>query len=180
MAPLGRRATIDFAGAPGFPVWAPSTETNAEGEFRLPGSRDGDTVVVFSRRGLADRALTIAEIEGLEHRVELERGRTVVVEVRDRNGESIDGGFSTGDSYLHVRPSVHLGHDVWRDVRTYDSAADRRDIAIPFFRFDDLQTDVVRFRFTYLPDDEYLLHDTCVPSARFVSRKVLNELGIGK
>ena len=181
MAPHGGRATIDLGSYPGFPVWAPRTETNASGEFRLPAPRDGRTVVVFSRRGLADRALTITEIEALDCRVELEEGRTVVVEVRDRNGEAIDGGWSSGMAYLHVRPSVHLGHDVWRDVSSSDHpAAEGRRIGIPYFLFADLATDVVKFRFTYLADDEFLLHDTRFPSARFVSRAVLDELGIGK
>ncbi|MFT5291829.1 MAG: hypothetical protein ACI8QS_002907 [Planctomycetota bacterium] len=181
MAPIGGRATIDHAGLPGFPVWAPSTETDAHGAFRLPAPRSSAEVVVFSKEGSAYRAMSVAEIYQAQQRVLIEPGQTVVVEVRDRNGDPIDGGWSSGDSYLHVRPSALIAHDVWRDVTRWDHPIALRDkLSLPFFLFTDLPKGVVRFRFSYLSDDEILLHDTSTRAARFVSSSVLDELGIGK
>jgi len=181
MAPFGGRATIELGSFPGFPIWAPDTKTNAEGEFRLPAPRSRDTVVVFSGKGFAHRALTITEIEALDDRIELEPGHAVLVEVRDRNGEPIDGGWSSGWQILHARPSAHIGHDVWLDVSSHGHPdPEFREKGHPYFSFESLPTGVVKIRFMYLPRDEFLLHDTRIPFVRMVSRRAVDELGIGK
>lgn len=178
-APLGGAATIDLFNFPGFPVWSPQTESGANGAFRLPAPADPGTVLVFHKRGLADRALTVAEIAAVDGRVVLETGRAVIVEVRDRDGEPIDGGWTTGNIILHARPSVHIGHDVWRDVSPSDHpAAGGREIWNPFFLLADLPSGIVEIRFLYL--DEVLRHDTRFPTARLVSRHATDELGMGK
>ena len=146
-----------------------------------PSPRDHDTVVVFSSRGLAHRALTVDEIDEFDWRIELDPGRSVLVEVRGRDGEPLDGGSSTGMQYLHVRPSVHIGHDVWLDVSSHGHPDPQlREEGSPFFVFASMPTGVVEIRFTHLSRDENLMHDSRNPFVRMVSRSVVDELGIGK
>ena len=166
-------ATIDLPGIAAFPCWAPASSTDRNGACRLPRPDSPAGVVVFDKPGFAPQVLSSAELDSSAGRVSLAPGRTVTLEVLDRDLVPIDGGWSSGIPYLHARPSVHLGHGVWRDLA-------RDGQAIPFFRFDDLPDGVVEFRFSYFPDEVRLRHDTRLPTARFVAGLRLGELGMGK
>ena len=48
------------------------------------------------------------------------------------------------------------------------------------FHFAGLPVGVVEFRFTHLPLNEVLRHDTRVPNVRFVAAESLDELMLGK
>ena len=172
MAPLVG-ATIDLPGIAAFPSWAPEFTTDRDGSCRVPRPDSSAGLVVLDKPGFAPRAHTLAELDASAGRVTLTPGRTVTLEVLDRDLVPIDGGWSSGIPYLHARPSVHLGHGVWRDLAPGGEA-------IPFFRFDDLPDGIVEFRFSYLPAEVRLRHDTHLSTARFVADVRLVDLAMGK
>lgn len=182
MAPLGGRHIVDPASdGEGFPCWAPATTTDAAGAFHLPRPALRDERLLFHRTGFADRVLTVAEFDSTGGRVELARGWVVLLEAVDRDGRPMDGGWSSGIAHNYARPSVCLGHDVWRAASPAGHpAASGRELALPWFLFADLPGRALTFRFTHLRDDEVLVHDARLGVARFSSSLAVDEMGIGK
>jgi len=166
----------------GFHVWAPMATTAADGSFAVARPADREERCVVTRRGFADRVLTVAELEDLGGRVVLEPGRVVRLEAVDRNGAPLDGGWSSGIAYNYARPCVHIGRGIWRwpSARDHTAAAGRPTDEPPFFIFADLPAGVLRFRFTHMRESEGFEHDTLVESARFVAREAVADLHIGK
>jgi hypothetical protein len=176
LAPQGGPTLVD--GAEGFPCWAPRARTGADGAFALPRPDDVSELLVVRRQGHAGAVLTVGDLLAARGRVQLQRGRVVVVELVDRDGAVLDGGWSSGMD-LVVRPRLHLGHDVWRGESPPDhpeTAA--RDLPLPFFVFADLPAGRVQFRIPRLGEE--LAHDTALGHVRHVSRRRLDELMLGK
>jgi hypothetical protein len=177
LAPHGGPTLVD--GPQGFPCWAPRTRTAPDGAFALPRPDDDSEVLVVRSEGHAAAVLTVGELLRARGRVQLQPGRVVVVELVDRDGAILDGGWTSGMD-LVVRPRVHLGHDVWRgESPDGHPEVAARGLGLPFFVFADLPPGRVCFRFPDLPGEE-IEHDTAVATVRHVSRFRLDELGLGK
>jgi hypothetical protein len=166
-----RGATIDRSLEQGFPIWAPRAITDALGVCHLPRPTSPDAVFVLAKDGCAIRVLTWAELTRAGFAVSLDAGFAVDVEVRGCFGEVMSESGGTG-FIDHVHPSAGLGHDTWLDATSGGDG--------PVFHFVGLRAGVVEFRFTHLPLDEVLRHDTRVPNARFVAAESLDDLMLGK
>jgi hypothetical protein len=72
-----------------FPVWAPRREADSYGRFVLPRADDERERIVITCSGHAARAVTVAEVEANDGRIELQAARTVRLEVIDCNGRPL-------------------------------------------------------------------------------------------
>ena len=167
MAPYGGSRIVDSPGrGEPFPVWAPTTRSDAHGRFTLPRPDAKDERVVVSSPGHAARAVTVAEVVAAQGAIELQPARTVRIEILDCNGKPLEGGWTTG-GHEYEEPSVLIGHDVWRGTS---------DRELPWFEFAELPPASVTFRCA----GEQMRHDARVPHARMVTEGPVEEMGIGK
>lgn len=165
----------------GFPIWAAEAQSGDDGRFVLARPDDPLERCVVTALGHGDRVLTIAELDQLAGRIVLEQARVVRLVAVDRDGEPMDGGWSSGIPHNYARPHVHLAHDVWRwPSPAGHPAVGALSPALPVFVFANLPAAVLRFRFTHLPPDDGFSHDTRIPDVRFVSTYRTEELQIGK
>ncbi len=177
LAPLGGTLSIGEYNA--FPVWAPRTLSAYDGTFCLPRPDDPAERCVIRSLGFAARVMTIAEIEAARGQIRLEPARVVLLDVLDRNGERMElGGANWREC---VEPSVLIGHDVWGMGDGNVGPADGGQLAGPgCFRFDQLPSGVVQFRFSHHDPELILEHDTRDRIVHWVSPRSVDELQIGK
>ena len=167
MAPHGGHRIVDSPGrGEPFPVWAPTTRSDANGRFTLPRPDAHDERIVVSSPGHAARAVTVAEVVAAQGTIVLQPARSVRIEILDCNGKPLEGGWTTG-GHEYAEPSVLIGHDVWRGTS---------DRELPWFEFAELPPASVTFRCA----GEQLRHDARVPYARMVTMGPVEAMGIGK
>ncbi len=177
LAPAGGTLSIGEHNA--FPVWAPRTMSAYDGTFCLPRPDDPAERCVIRSAGFAARVMTIAEIEAARGQIRLEPARVVLLDVLDRDGERMEVGGANWSEC--VEPSVLVGHDVWGMGDGNVGPADGGQLAGPgCFRFDQLPSGVVQFRFSHHDPELILEHDTRDRIVHWVSPRSVDELQLGK
>lgn len=168
MAPYGGQRVIDSprAGMYGFPVWSAGCRSDSTGAFDLPRPPTDDCRIVVTCRSYAARAVTVREVEAAHGAIALAPGRTIRLELLDRDGRPLVGSPSTSGDEV-VLPAVQIGNHVFRSPSR---------VSVPWFEFDGLPAGQVAFDCC----GEAFWHDVRTGDARYVAPFRAEELDSSK